>query len=357
MRNIFTMSVAAAIFFACLSGCSKTPEQTADAFLKAAEKVENEKKREEMEKKAYLKYTEAIQHHVIRNKPIPATLRTKYLKLTLQKLNIELKRFLENSEEANVDQLDLWRADFPKYLPGLDDKELIDGYSKFLIDIANPSLMDMSAVLATLAEAKKLGVRAKEADEKINEIQSGFAKGKLDEAERIFKEVQANLAVKKGNKDELVIAEYWTLLALKYHPQNGTALDMLSKIRALLTDTYSGYERYEEALAPLDPSIDKYDIYLCIPEQKIAKGEAKLSVSMWNLTANPIEALNDYFFVVTAEGDTIAADPKNSKYNKIPVDVKTDTTATLVFKLPSKDSKIKNVLYKDGVKISEKFFF
>jgi hypothetical protein len=217
--------------------------------------------------------------------------------------------------------------------------------------------MDMNAVLATLEEAKKLGVKAKEAEEKINAIQAGFASGKLDEAARIYNETVVAIKAKNGTKDELVVAEYWTLLALKYHPENAQAKELLGKIRSLLVDTYSGYERYEDVLAPLDPSIDKYDIYLCVPEQKIAKGVAKLSVSMWNLTANPIEALNDYFFAVTTDGDTVAADPKESKYHKIPVDVKTDTTAALVFKLPSANSKIRNILYKDNTKVSEKFFF
>ncbi len=338
-------------------GCGKSSEQTADAFLKAAEKITNEKKREELEKKAYLKYTEAVQYFVMRNKEIPVSLRTKYLKLTLQKLNMELKRFLENPEEANVDQIELWKADFAKYLHGVTDHDLLDGYSQYLISVANPDLMDMSAVILTLNEAKKLGLRAKEADDKLLALQSGFALGKLAEAERIYNETVAALKAKRGTKDELVVAEYWTLLALKHGPENKAAKELLSKIRTLLIDTYSGYERYEEALAPLDPSIDKYDIYLCVPEQKRTKGVVKMSVSLWNLTATPLLTLNDHFFVVTENGDTVSADSKESKYNKIQVDTKTDTTGVLVFKLPSPDAKIRNILYNDGSKISEKFLF
>jgi hypothetical protein len=124
-----------------------------------------------------------------------------------------------------------------------------------------------------------------------------------------------------------------------------------------MLDTYSGYERFQDDLGgTLDPEIDKYDIYLCVPKKNITKQGATMDVSLWNLSATPITVNYDYFYLVSDDNDTIKAD-KSSKFHKITLDVKTDSAQTVTFKFPGKGKfPIKNLLYKDENKISEKFF-
>lgn len=357
MKRMLPMLAAllTAVFALMLSGCSKTPEQSGDAFMASAEKAQNPKVKEEREKKAYYKYIESVNWYTLKDKPVPASLREKLLKITLSKLNRELNRYKENSEEANVEQIQLWRADFKKYLPGLNNPQIIDGYSRFLLALADPNLMELTDVIDVLNEVISLQVRASDAKNQMKQIQGKFADGLVADAAKILEETQAALKGKNGTKDNLVMAEYKTLLALKYDPENAGAKATLSKIRELMLDTYSGYERFQDNLGGrLDPDVDKYDIYLCVPKKSMSGSSAALSVAFWNLTASPIEVKSNNFFLVTDNNDTVMADP-SSRFNKILVDIKTDTVQTLNFKLPGK-SVIKNLLYKDDVKVSEKFF-
>lgn len=327
-----------------------------DSFLVSAEKAKNPKAKEEREKKAYYKYLEGVNSFIKKGQPVPESLRNKMLKLTLSKLNRELSRFVENSEEANTEQIDLWRQDFQKFLPGLKDSALIDGYSQFLISFANPEFMSLTDVMEVLNEVVALQKRAPEAKQKMRVIQGKYAGELMNEAEKILEETRAALKSKNGSKDNLVIAEYRTLQALNSDPNNARALKTIAAIRELMLDTYSGYERFEDALGgTLDPAIDKYDIYLCIPKKKISPQSAVLDVSLWNLTATPITVNYDYFFLVSDNNDTVKADA-TSRFHKITLDVKTDSVQSVVFKLPGKQFVIKNLLYSDGNKISEKFF-
>jgi hypothetical protein len=338
--------------------CTKSPEKRGDSFLKAAEKAKNPKVKEEREKKAYLKYLEAINYCAIKGKKIPNTLKEKLLRLTLQKLNRELSRYLENPEEANVEQIGLWREDFKTYLPGISDQKLIADYSQFLLSFANPDFMEFSDVMSILNEVVALKVLASQGQDKINSIKSNYSNKLLEEVASIYKDAEEGLRKKKTEaKEELVLAEYKALQAVKYDPHNKKARNWVSRLRKILVDTYSGYERFFENAADIDPEIDKYDIYLCIPNRNISSKIAKMEVALWNLTASPINVRYEYFYLVTNEGDTIQA-TKGSRFHKILVDTKTDTAQALVFKLPvKKPLKIKNLLYSDGKKISEKFFY
>ncbi|MFH0922179.1 MAG: hypothetical protein V1913_17685 [Fibrobacterota bacterium] len=253
-----------------------------------------------------------------------------------------------------MEQINLWREDFAKYLPGLNSKDINEGYSKFLIKFADLIEYDLKTALETLEEAAKLGVMVSEAKEKSRTFKSKYANTLNTEVQQMMDDAAAAQRKKDpAAKEPLVFAEYKTLLALKYDPENKTAAENLKKLRGQLTDTYSGYERFSENL---DPEIDKYDIYLCVPKLKRNKAGAALEVSFWNLTASPINVKAESFFLVTDAGDTIKANP-SSKFNKILVDVKTDTSQALVFKLPAGiTSPLKNLLYNDGNKVSEKFF-
>ncbi len=341
----------------CLIGCARSAEQSGDSFLASAERVQNPKAKEEREKKAYYRYLEAVNGYVQKGQPIPESLREKILKLTLAKLNRELSRFIENPDEANTEQMNFWRQDFQKYLPGLKNQQLIDSYSQFLISYANPEFMGLGDVMEVLNEVVALQVRASEAKQKISTIQDKYAGDLIAEAEKIYNETKESLKGKSGNKDNLVMAEYRTLQAVKFSPSNEKAKALLSSIRELMLDTYSGYERFQDALGgTLDPDIDKYDVYLCIPKKRISSQSAILDVSLWNLTATPITVNYDYFFLVSDNNDTIKAD-KTSRFHKITLDVKTDSVQSVVFKFPlNKKFPIKNLLYSDGNKISEKFF-
>jgi hypothetical protein len=352
-RSAFSLLVVLAMASAvCFTGCAKSAEKSGDAFLASAEKAQNPKAKEEREKKAYFKYLEAVNVFMAKGQPIPDELREKILKLTLTKLNRELSRFIENPEEANTEQIGFWRQDFQKFLPGLKSQPLIEGYSQFLLSYANPEFMDLKDVMDVLNEVVALKVKAADAQQKIREIQAKYAGELIAEADKIYNETKEALKGKSKNKDNLVMAEYKTLLALKYDPANQKARALLSSIREMMLDTYSGYERFSENL---DPDIDKYDIYLCIPKKNISKQTATLDVSLWNLTASPIVVNYDYFYLVTDDNETIQAD-KSSKYHKITLDIKTDSAQVVIFKLPSKKISIKNLLYNDGNKISEKFF-
>ena len=140
------------IIFAFLfsaQGCTKSAEKSGDAFLKSAQKAKSKRVREEREKKAYLKYLKAADNQKAKAKPVGNSLREKILKLTIKRLNRELKRLQENPEEANLDQMMLWRQDFSEYLPGLANPEISKEYSRFLLSLADsyidPEAMDLSA--------------------------------------------------------------------------------------------------------------------------------------------------------------------------------------------------------------------
>jgi hypothetical protein len=363
MKNSFfqlrATAVGALALLACLnlSSCVKSPEKMGDAFLASAEKSQNPKAKEEREKKAYYKYLEAVNGYLSKGQPVPEGLREKILTQTLAKLNRELSRFIENPEEANTEQINLWRQDFQKFLPGLKNAALIKEYSQFLLSFANPEFMDLQDVMDVLNEVVALQVKAPEGRQKIKEIQSKYAGELISEAERIYTQVKASLKGRIGNKDNLVMAEYKLLLALKSDPGSEKARTLLRLVRDLMLDTYSGYERFQDALGgTLDPEIDKYDIYMCIPKRSIGKASVALTVSIWNLTATPIEVKYDYLFLVSDNLDTVKAD-KSTKFHKITLDTKTDSTQTVVFNIPKgKPFPIRNLLYNDGTKISEKFF-
>ena len=335
------------------SGCSKTPEEMGDEFAKDAEMTKNPRAKEEREKKAYLKYLDAINFYNVSGKSVPKSLKEKLLRVTLKKLNREIARFTENPEEANLSQMELWREDFTTFLPGLNSPEITEGYSQFLLAFANPEWMDLSDMIKVLNEVVELKVQAPAAREKIAQVSSQFASDLLVEVEKMMAESKEALAQKKANaKENLVFAEYKTLVALKYDSGNQKAKALLSELRGLLLDTYSGYEKFEDNL---DPEIDKYDIYLCVPKMSLQGKTANVQVAFWNLTSNPMTVRRESFYLVTDANDTVQAD-KKSRLDKILVDTKTDTSGLVIFNMGAAKGAPKNLLYSDGNKISEKFF-
>ncbi|OGJ85701.1 MAG: hypothetical protein A2268_17020 [Candidatus Raymondbacteria bacterium RifOxyA12_full_50_37] len=353
MKKMAIVIISAFSLSLVFSACGKNPEKTGDAFLAAAEKVKDPRTREEREKKAYLKYIEAINFYTIKGKEIPVSLKEKYLKLTLAKLNREFSRYSKNAEEANLEQIGLWREDFTKFLPGIKDEELLKGYSQFLLEFANPDLMDLKDVIKVLNEVISLQVLASQAKEKMAAINAKVSSGLCDEVTAMMEQEKEGLKKKTdAAKEALVFAEYKALLALKNDPSSKRAREQVSTLRKLLVDTYSGYEKFG---SNLDPEIDKYDIYLSVPKQKVSPKGISMEVALWNLTANPLEVRKDYFFLVTENNDTIKASDA-SKFHKITVDTKTDTAQMVIFDFPVRETKVKNLLFNNGTKISEKFF-
>ena len=355
MRSFSAMISGIAIIIMAtlfISGCTKKPEEIGDKYFKLSEMTDNPRAKEEREKKAYLKYLEAVNLYNNRKEPLPKGLKERMLTLTLKRLNRELARFQEAPEEANPQQIQLWRDDFNKYLPGLNNAEIVEGYSRFLLAFADPKFMELPDVMAVLEEVKALKVQAAAAQEKIAQLNASFAADMVKEINEMITKGKDALAKKNpAAKEELVFAEYKVQLALKRDPNNAQAKQALRWLRETLLDTYSGYERFGENL---DPEIDKYDIYLCIPKIKSAGKKLNMDVALWNLSANPLNVQRDNFLLVTNTDDTLTADPA-TKFNKILVDVKRDTTQLVVFNISGKE-KIRNLLFRDGRKISEKFF-
>lgn len=335
------------------TGCSKTPEELGDKYLKLAEMTDNPRAKEEREKKAYFKYLDGVNYLARSGKPIPEALKEKLLKLTLRKLNRELARYSENPEEANLLQMNLWREDFDKYLSGLKSREIAEGYSQFLIAYANPEWMETDDAIKVLEEVVKLEVQAPAAREKIAQIRGKFAGDVLAEVQGMIDQTKEGIKKKDASaKDNLVFGEYKVLLALKQDPSNARARAMLTEIRELLLDTYSGYEKFDPNL---DPEIDKYDIYLCIPKKSVSGKNVQMQVALWNLSSSPVTVRRENFSLVTEKNETIPA-AATSRFDKILVDIKTDTAQYVNFTLKDGKAKIKNLLFRNEGKVSEKFF-
>jgi hypothetical protein len=181
--------------------------------------------------------------------------------------------------------------------------------------------------------------------EKKKRIVGDYSKQYFDMANDAFKQ-------SKEEKDpELAIkAEYYVLLAMVYDPQLPAATALLSELRKINVNTYSGYAKVLPEIKVLDKRVNKFDILLAC-----AKTKSGITVSMFNNSYNPQRLKAENFYLIGDKGQKIKA-AASSKIEPEILDTEHETkTIKLVF--PGAPAVIKKLVYENGEHRSEKEFF
>ncbi len=122
---------------------------------------------------------------------------------------------------------------------------------------------------------------------------------------------------KDPDPDDAIAAEYFTLLTLKYDPNNKEAKEMLKKIRPAMAGIYSAYIRLIDVagLEPeeIDDDINNNNVLLAVVDFKRRGKSAVVEVSIYNNSYNPIEIRPEVFYLVDKDGNKYQAKRTNRK--------------------------------------------
>jgi hypothetical protein len=267
-------------------------------------------------------------------------MRARFIEITLNRAYMVL-----NEGSYDMDAIHLFMSDIDSILTKDSPAELRQRYTDFLSMMADSCLSrsQVDESLKWLTKAAIFADNSSAIQEKKNRIISDYAKQYFDMANDAFKQ-------SKEDKDpeQAVKAEYYVLLAMVYDPKLPGAAALLSELRKLNVNTFSGYAKMVEG--KLDKRVNKYDILLAI-----AKTKAGYTVSMFNNSYNPQRLKPEFFFAVDANGKKYKASP-SSKCEPEILDTQRDTKA-IKLSFPGAPANLKKIAYENGEHYTEKEFF
>jgi tetratricopeptide (TPR) repeat protein len=331
-----------------LAGCSVSPEKSA---YKQGKKY---MKSGDLER-AYIKFQQALVICKQYKIPVSAEFANDLLDATLQKMDIEYTRILENPEEANLEKMDLMRQDFKEYIGTTSSPDINNKYVGFLLKLAASETRSiaLSYKVEALEEVKKIDPKNPESEKINTKLLTQRAAELYSDAEIHYKN---GLKTKTDETNaNFILAEYKLLLAQKYDPKNKKVAGLLSGIYAKNITQYSGYESFTDVLGALDPDVDKYDIYLVVPSHKVTPQQVKLEIGLTNQTNGGLRVENRHFYLAMDNGDTLRAS-SSSRLNWGMLDSQIDTSGLGIFVQKRRGARPKSLIYNNGDKISVKNF-
>ena len=292
-----------------------------------------------LQKRAYIFYQKVFQERPDINR-FSLKFRQRFIEMTIVRANMVL-----NEGTYDKDAIKLFIRDIDTLMSKEIPSDIRQQYADFIVTMADSSVARnrLDDALDWLDKAEKETDNTGPIEAKKKALITDFTKQFYDMAAQAYAEG-------KDTKDveTLLKAEYYVQLAMVYDSMYPGAKDLLSNVRKLNVNAYSGYARVIEG--KLDPRVNKYDILLAV-----VSGTTNMTLSMFNNSYNPQRLKPENFFLVDVSGAKYKALP-SSKMDPEILDTQHETKKIrLVFPKPS--GEIKKVVYQNGEHYSEKMFF
>ncbi len=350
MKPILTLAAAAILM---LSACQTGPEGKADKALKEAIKMSDDQYAQKVLKlkESYQYYKQAILPYIQNRQEIPVKLKNKYLASTMTRIEV-----LAENTTYDMDVFTLLREDVENYITEAEiTPEIKDRFATFLINLAQfkTDQGNITGAMADLKQAVKVAANKAVPETKLADSKKSFATSQLDMAKELF-----DTGVKEDSKGDVISAEYYTKVALKYDEENAEAVELLSKTRKELTDTYTAYVSVitDYTDTTLFESINTFDILMASTKMRKRGRSLTMDIVMINDAYNALRLKAKDFAIEYEDGTIVKA--KKASFKKSLLDQKRETKGTLTFS--AKKGKVKKLTYvnsHDKDLNSEKFFF
>ena len=323
-----------------LLSCSGSNQSQADKAYNQSKHAEGYDKKI-LEKRAYIFYQRAIKEAPSK-RSLPLTMINRFLEITLNRADMVL-----SAGSYDMDAIHLFIEDLDSNLTKESPQDLKQRYANFLSSMADSCLSRglVNDALKWLTKAGTVGDNPTSYETKKKQIVTDFSKQYLGTAEDAFNQ-------SKEDKDpELAVkAEYFVLLAMVFDPNIAGAAQLLSELRKVNVNTYSGYAKVVTD-QKLDKRVNKFDILLAVT--KNAKGS--MTICMFNNSYNPQRLKPENFYLVDERGQKYKA-AASSKIDPEILDTQHETK-TIRLSFPGAPGTIKKLVYENGEHYTEKIFF
>ena len=292
-----------------------------------------------LQKRAYIFYQKWFNAHPDKSR-LSTPFKQKFIEMTLLRANMVL-----SEGTYDMDPIKLFMKDIDTLLSKDMPSDLRQQYANFILLMADSSIARnrLDDALGWITKAQGVVDNPESIEARKKQIIADFTKQFYEMASQAYTEG-------KDSKDvnALLKAEYYVQLVLVYDPAYPGAADLLSNLRKVNVNTYSGYAQVIEGKP--DPRVNKYDIYLAV-----VSGTTNMTLSMFNYSYNPLRLKAEDFCLVDVNGEKYKALP-SSKIDPEILDTQHETkNLKLVF--PKPKAALKKVVYQSGEHYTEKLFF
>ncbi len=343
--NHFLKAVICLSVLMMLASCTSSYENKGNKAYKASQKAQGDAQRL-LKKEAYIHFRTALKKAPEKVTP---RLRNRFIEVSLFRANMVL-----NEGSANMDALPLLLEDIDSTLNPEVDPELKTLYANLLTNLADSSFAKQKTYEAMefLDKAMNVAVDKSPIQSKKEKIVKSLAEENFVMAETEFENGKDS-----ESHESLIRAEFLTLLTLYYDKDHKEAQELLSKLRKKNVKSYSAYEAvvHDKPDSTIYYSVNKYDILLAVPTQRVGGSRLTAKVMMYNYSYNPLKLRPSQFSLVDVNGNKYQALPSSKMGSKEFLDQEHETEMLLIFPRPKAD--VKKLVYENDEHYSEKYFF
>jgi tetratricopeptide (TPR) repeat protein len=336
--NVFAKLIIGLSVSILISSCTSSYESKGNESYKAAQRLQGDQQRL-AQKRAYINYDRAVKANPDK---ISATLRNRYLEMTIVRANLIL-----NDGAAGSDAIPLFMSDIEKYLTPDVSPELKQQYAMFLCQLADSSISQERLVEAIDYFDKATGMANDKTPvlNKKTELLGKISKDNYDIAITEYDQAKAD-----KDPEAFIRAEYYTKVALLYDSTNAETKKLLSNLQKENKGTYSAYEKVIETIgdSAIFRKVNKYDILMAVPT---LSGNSA-TVTIVNFSWNPLRMNSSDFKLVDANGKKYPA--AATRIDPEMLDQQRETKCKLTF--PGAPSNPVKLIYENGDHYSEKCF-
>ncbi len=335
----YALWILTAVMCMFLLSCSGSYEAQANKAYNQSKRAQGYDKKI-LEKRAYIFYQKALKDARDKTR-FPVASKNRFLEITLNRAYMVLFE-----GRYDMDAIHLFMEDLDKTMNKESPNELRQRYADFLSAMSDSCLSrgQVNEAIKWLEKAGTVIDNPAPYEAKKKGIITDFSKQYLGTAEDAF-----NQSKEDKDPEQAVKAEYYTLLAMVYDPNIAGAAKLLSELRKVNLNVYSGYAKVVTDMK-LDKRVNKFDILLAVT--KNAKGS--MTVCMFNNSYNPQRLKPECFYLVDEKGQKYKA-ANSSKMDPEILDTQHETKAIkLVF--PGAPGNIKKLVFENGEHYTEKCF-
>jgi hypothetical protein len=322
-----------------LLSCSGSYESQANKAYNQSKHAQGYDKKM-LEKRAYIFYQRTLKATPNKHN-LPLSFQQRFLEITLNRADMVL---YEGS--LDMDALHLFMEDIDSVMNKETPVDLRQRYANLISSMADSCLGrgQVDQALKWLTKAGTVIDNPAPYEAKKKQIVTDFSKQFMGTAEDAF-----NRSKEDKDPEQAIKAEYYVLLAMVFDPAIQGGEKLLSELRKVNLNTYSGYAKVVEG--KLDKRVNKFDILLAVT--KNAKGS--MTICMFNNSYNPQRLKPENFYLVDASGQKHKA-AASSKIDPEILDTQHETK-TIRLAFPGAPATIKKLVYENGEHYSEKLFF